>query len=203
MKTMNKILVSLCLALWALALSAQTHFSFDYRQYQNDMTIYFMLNSNGKEVSNLDNYEVAAFVGDECRGVATFETQTGSNGTATYGYLRVYSNKTSGETVTFKVYVKSTKEEKELSAPTVTFQSQTVEGMPSNPLEMEFEAETYIPGDANGDGEIDLTDAVLVFDYYMGEEMSDDFIEAAADFDGDGTVDLTDAVLIYEYYMNQ
>ena len=42
----------------------------------------------------------------------------------------------------------------------------------------------------------------IVFDFYMGEEMSE-FFEAAADFDGDGTVDLTDAVLIFEYYMNQ
>ena len=82
----------------------------------------------------------------------------------------------------------------------MTFKSLDVQGLPSAPVQLALSR--VIPGDANGDGEVDLTDASIVFDFYMGEEMSE-FFEAAADFDGDGTVDLTDAVLIFEYYMNQ
>ena len=100
----------LCVALWASALSAQTHWTFDYRQYQYDMSVYFTLQNGGQTVTDLDNYEVAAFVGGECRGVGQFVTQQG----ITYGYLRVYSNKTSGETVTFKCYDKSIGEEKNI-----------------------------------------------------------------------------------------
>ena len=60
----------------------------------------------------------------------------------------------------------------------------------------------------NDDGEIDLTDASLVFRYYT--EFDED-IEAmteaglvyniqAADVNGDGEIDLTDASLIFRYY---
>ena len=104
-KDMKRYLFGFVLALWASALSAQAHWSFDYHQYQYDMTVYFELMESGSVVDNFDRYEVAAFVGEECRGIGKFETQTGSNGTTLiYGFLKVYSNAESGETVTFRIY---------------------------------------------------------------------------------------------------
>jgi hypothetical protein len=59
-----------------------------------------------------------------------------------------------------------------------------------------------LTGDVNNDGEVDLTDVVLIFNFFMGDEPAG-FIEAAADFNGDGDVDLTDVVLVFNYYMDQ
>ena len=55
----------------------------------------------------------------------------------------------------------------------------------------------FIPGDANGDGKVTITDAVAVVDYILGNP-SDDFNEDAADVSGDGTITITDAVGIVD-----
>ena len=192
--------ILMCLALWASALSAQTHWSVNPHDYQYDMSVYYSLSNGETPVGNLSDYEVAAFVGNVCRGVGKVETQTGTNGTTlTYGFLKVYSNVASGETVTFKYYLNG--QEKPISGQVISFVNLGLEGLPSNPHVFNLEV-TYILGDVNGDGEIDLTDAVMIFDYYMGEEMTG-FIEAAADFNSDGDIDLTDVVSVFDYYMNQ
>lgn len=60
----------------------------------------------------------------------------------------------------------------------------------------------YVPytlGDANGDDEVDVTDAVKILKCIVG---NDSFIgnqELAADANGDGSVDVTDAVTILKY----
>ena len=53
----------------------------------------------------------------------------------------------------------------------------------------------FVPGDANGDGAVDVTDALLALRYAMGlvDELPD---LTAADMNGDGTVDMTDALAI-------
>ncbi len=199
-----KCLISFVLALWASALSAQTHWQFDYHQYQHDMTVYFELQSDGAALLNPTNFEVAAFVGDECRGIGTIETQTGSNGTTlTYGFMKVYSNVASGEDVTFKCYNKTTEEEITIGGASVPFVSSSAVGFPSQPMALDLGVVVQVLlGDVNGDGEINLTDAVAIFDYYMSGA-SPGFIEQAADFNGDGEINLTDAVLVFDYYMNQ
>lgn len=55
--------------------------------------------------------------------------------------------------------------------------------------------EKYKPGDANYDGKVDSTDAVLILRNLAGYEVPN-FNEEAADFNGDGKADSTDAVLI-------
>ena len=66
--------------------------------WQYDMTVFAVVAySNGSPVEEQSNYEVAAFVGDECRGVADIWTA----GTSKVFYLRVHSNTTSGENITF------------------------------------------------------------------------------------------------------
>ena len=62
--------------------------------------------------------------------------------------------------------------------------------------------QTLIVGDVDGDGVVDLADAVLVINHYVGKPVTT-FIEKAADVDGDGVVDLADAVLIINYYVGK
>ena len=52
-----------------------------------------------------------------------------------------------------------------------------------------------IPGDVNDDGEVDLSDAIMVT-YYSLHEIPSNFNEAAADMNGDGEIDLSDAIII-------
>ena len=200
-RNLRMILTCLCCVL-AMGAQAQDapHWSVNMYDYQYDMTAYVTLVVDNEVVADLSGYEIAAFCGTECRGVATVETVTVGGQQKSYAYLRIRSNEAQGETITFKAYEKSKKREFNIENGSMTFKSLDVQGLPSAPVQLALSR--VIPGDANGDGEVDLTDASIVFDFYMGEEMSE-FFEAAADFDGDGTVDLTDAVLIFEYYMNQ
>ena len=57
-------------------------------------------------------------------------------------------------------------------------------------------------GDVNGDGDVDLADAVIVINHYVGKPVTT-FIAEAADVDGDGIVDLADAVKIINYYVGK
>jgi len=57
-------------------------------------------------------------------------------------------------------------------------------------------------GDVDGDGVIDLADAVLVINHYVGKPVAK-FNEKAADVDGDGVIDLADAVRIINFYVGK
>ena len=50
-------------------------------------------------------------------------------------------------------------------------------------------------GDVNGDGEVDLSDAIMVT-YYSLHEVPTNFNAAYADMNGDGKIDLSDAIII-------
>jgi hypothetical protein len=200
-KDMIRYLFGFVLALWASALSAQAHWSFDYHQYQYDMTVYFELMESGSVVDNFDRYEVAAFVGEECRGIGKFETQTGSNGTTlSYGFLKVYSNAESGETVTFRIYDKSAQEEFAVKDVSVPFVSSSAVGYPSDPLILAFE-QSFKLGDVNGDGEITAQDASLVLQLVAKKiaPTADGIVYGAADVNDDGDVTAQDASLILQY----
>ena len=124
------------LALWASALSAQTHWTCDIDAFKYDMAVYYQLQINSVEVpfADLSNYEVAAFVGDECRGVGEIKTQKVDDQTIHYGYLRVRSNVESGETVSFKVYLKDISQEAPIDEEAnIAFQSDQAVGYPSTP----------------------------------------------------------------------
>ena len=97
--------------------------------YQYDMTVYGSLVVDGVTVTSLENYEIGAFVGDECRGLAEVNSQGGY----TWLYLRVRSNVASGETVTFKVFDKDKGKTRKV-VETIAFVSNEQEGMPSAPV---------------------------------------------------------------------
>ena len=54
---------------------------------------------------------------------------------------------------------------------------------------------TVLMGDVNGDGEVDLSDAIMVT-YYSLHTAPANFNVAAADMNGDGEIDLSDAIII-------
>ena len=53
----------------------------------------------------------------------------------------------------------------------------------------------FIAGDVNADGEVDLSDAIMVT-YYSLHEVPSNFNAAAADMNGDREIDLSDAIII-------
>ena len=55
-------------------------------------------------------------------------------------------------------------------------------------------------GDVNSDGGIDIVDALLIAQYYVGL-YPENFDQEAADVKGDGTIDIIDALLIAQYYV--
>ena len=59
---------------WAMAQNG-SHWQCDIYGYRYDMTVCLTLEYNGAVAPDLSDYEVAAFVGEECRGVAVAEYQ--------------------------------------------------------------------------------------------------------------------------------
>ena len=57
-------------------------------------------------------------------------------------------------------------------------------------------------GDANGDGSVDIADAVCIVNHVVGKPNTT-FIEAAADANGDGDIDIADAVHIVNYVVGK
>ena len=55
-------------------------------------------------------------------------------------------------------------------------------------------------GDVNGDGSIDIVDALLIAQYYVGLNPSG-FVQANADTNCDGSIDIVDALLVAQYYV--
>lgn len=65
-----------------------------------------------------------------------------------------------------------------------------------------YQIPSVVLGDANGDGDVDIADAVYIVNYVVGKP-SPDFNEAAADVNGDGDIDIADAVQIVNYVVGK
>lgn len=63
------------------------------------------------------------------------------------------------------------------------------------------ENETYVLGDTNNDGEVDLTDVAIIQKSMLGYIELDDKQNLASDVDFDGEITLTDTVLIQKYLL--
>lgn len=193
---MKRILfLTACLLLNAAGALA-AHWTVNPYAYRYDMTVYAILQVNGTAVTDYSDYEVAAFCnsGDsptdyECRGVAKVWTAT--DGTKLL-YLRIYSNVTTGESITFRVYRPSTGEEITFEEK-ADFEAESVIGTPGDPMLLKLSSE--VQGDGNGDGVVDALDASLVLQY-VAKKISN---VSNADVNGDGVVDAQDASLILQY----
>lgn len=60
---------------------------------------------------------------------------------------------------------------------------------------------TFIMGDANGDGSLDINDALCIVNYLTGNPVAG-FNAAAADVNGDGEITIADAVIVVNIIMN-
>ena len=189
MKTTDKIfMVFLCLLL-SLGAGAQgaQHWTVDAFAYQYDMTAYVSLTVDGEEVTDYSEYEIAAFCGTECRGVAEPLSVEWEGNAVRLAYLRIRSNVTEGETITFKVYSQSKKAERNVPDVTVDFVAMDVVGLPSSPLALSVSFS--LVGDLNYDGVVDINDVMRCTYYGVHGE----FIEEA-DLNGDGVVDILDVM---------
>ena len=99
----------------------------DAYDYQYDMTVYVALNVDGSD-ADLESYQVAAFCGEECRGVMEILT----HGDQPYGYLRVRSNRMENEKISFRIYDRVSHQLLK-SADELDFKKSSVIGYPSSP----------------------------------------------------------------------
>ena len=178
----------LAMAMVAYAQGNESKWTVNPYDYQYDMTIYAQLKIDNAVVSDYSNYEVAAFVGDECRGVAEVQTKNSS----TWLYIRVRSTSASGEKISFKMFDKTDGKPKRI-AETVEFQSLALEGMPSSPIDL-TPAE-YTPGDVNDDEKINIADVTSILSIMAGNQ-SDSLIKEAADVNGDGVINVADVTSV-------
>lgn len=194
MKSIKRIFSVLCIVLTLpTALLAQgSGWTVNPHEYQYDMTVYAAIELDGEVLTDYANYEIAAFVNvgdkEECRGVATVDSQSGM----TWLYMRIYSNKASGEEVRFKIYDKS-KSKISSANEKITFESEKLVGMPSSPQKLSLVKFTL--GDVNDDGKINAADIVAV-KQIMAETASGNIIVDAADVNSDTKVNSADIVAI-------
>lgn len=181
------ILSTVCLLLMLAAGTPArgAHWTVDARAYQYDMTAYVRVG-----IGQQAGYEVAAFCGDECRGVG--KLLTAGDGTQVF-QLRIRSNEASGETITFRVYDTAASEEL-YPQETVTFQTLDMAGTPSAPLVLTG-FRTILLGDVNGDGSIDSGDVMAIYNAMAGN--GDAALMNRADVNGDGNIDSGDVMAIY------
>jgi hypothetical protein len=184
------------------------HWTIDPHVFQYDMTAYLSLSAEGVAVTDYSKYEVAAYCGDELRGVGEMMSAEKNGTTYNYVYLRIRSNTSAGDAITFKVYVKDIKGEVTVeddavtlsnSPVTVTFNNNDVIGMPSAPVNLDFVP--FIPGDADNDGDITINDVVMTINASLNNP-GDGFNAAAADVDGDGDITINDIVIIINMTLN-
>ena len=193
-----RYLFSFVLALWASALSAQTHWTVN-DNFANHMTVYYTLVDGENEVTpeNRYNYEVVALINGECRGMGEFVTVEGH----TYGQMMVYGDAADeGKSLEFMVYVKSDNEEKHIYSAKVKYEVDGIAGFPSEPVAIDINF-NVLPGDANGDGKVSITDAVVIVDYILSDGQTP-LVPAAADMNGDGKISISDAVDVVDLILN-
>lgn len=186
----QRLLSMLCLLLGVAAGALAQHWSVNPHAFQYDMTAYVQLSKVQQS-----GYEVAAFCGDECRGIG--KLLTANDGTQVF-QLRIRSNEVTGETITFRAW-NVADEQEYVANVSIAFASQTVEGTPSEPVVLDLGVS--LKGDVNGDGEITAQDASLIQQYAARKFGADaeGFNAAAADVNGDGDVNAQDASLVQQY----
>ena len=137
-----RILSIMAMVLWASALSAQSHWQCDINANQSYMSVYFHLTDGTNVYEDTTPYEVAAFVGEECRGVATFEQVVKNEITYKYGLLQIRCDGVSEETAYLKVYNKLTQEEKRIYGAKVALVDGGTIGEVSTPVRYNIIANT-------------------------------------------------------------
>lgn len=106
MKTTNllkwvlALIMGLCLIPASAFASNSPNWTIDTHEFEYDMSMYVSIQRNGVLMGNPSDLTLAAFVGEECRGLANLLYVSGTP----YFYLRVRSHVLNGETVSFRCY---------------------------------------------------------------------------------------------------
>ena len=133
-KCRYSIIALLMIILNGGAASAAAPWEVNPSNYRYDMSLYIdVAFAAGK--MDYSEYDVAAFVGDECRGIAEVLTLEGGKECL---YLRARSNRENGETMTFKYRNKATDEVLPIEAVSFDFISNSRLGYPSTPYEVKI-----------------------------------------------------------------
>lgn len=198
---MNKLRTICCLisVLFSMTIlhAQDSQWSVNPYDYKYDMTVYAKVVYEGAEVSDYSNYEIGAFVGNECRGVGDVQTKD----SYTWVYLRVRSNQASGEKLIFKLYDKSTGRTSVIKPlQVIAFSSQGMIGKPSSPVTLE--KTSYTLGDVNEDGKISVMDIVAISQIMSGQ-VDSNYNNLAADVNVDGKISVMDIVSVRQMIANK
>lgn len=105
----------------------------------------------------------------------------------------------SGELINVPLYVQDTAAEGDsqidLKQIFVTTESGVTRYLNMSQSTITVEAVNYIPGDVNGDGIVNVTDAVAIVNYIL-KRVQGNFVFEAADMNSDGIINVTDAVQV-------
>jgi hypothetical protein len=109
------------------------HWTFDKHKYPNTMTVTHYVSINNVECKS-DQVEVAAFIGEECRGTTFLQQEEGDDLPHSYiGFLMIFGE--SNEPITFKIYDHAAEIEYEARASVdLNFVADDKQGSPVNPL---------------------------------------------------------------------
>lgn len=200
-QVMNKLRTICCLisVLFSMTIlhAQDSQWSVNPYDYKYDMTVYAKVVYEGAEVSDYSNYEIGAFVGNECRGVGDVQTKD----SYTWVYLRVRSNQASGEKLIFKLYDKSTGRTSVIKpSQVIAFSSQGMIGKPSSPVTLE--KPSYTLGDVNEDGKISVMDIVAISQIMSGQ-VDSNYNNLAADVNVDGKISVMDIVSVRQMIANK
>lgn len=200
-QVMNKLRTICCLisVLFSMTIlhAQDSQWSVNPYDYKYDMTVYAKVVYEGTEVSDYSNYEIGAFVGNECRGVGDVQTKD----SYTWVYLRVRSNQASGEKLIFKLYDKSTGRTCVIKpSQVIAFSSQGMIGKPSSPVTLE--KPSYTLGDVNEDGKISVMDIVAISQIMSGQ-VDSNYNNLAADVNVDGKISVMDIVSVRQMIANK
>jgi hypothetical protein len=102
----------------------------DVDNYQYSMGVVGQISIDGKFSTNPDD-KIAAFVGEECRGVANL--QYVRNYDKFEAFLNIYSNVETGENITFKIWNASLGRIHDDVTPNLVFENNSIIGNPANP----------------------------------------------------------------------
>lgn len=198
---MNKLRTICCLisVLFSMTIlhAQDSQWSVNPYDYKYDMTVYAKVVYEGAEISDYSNYEIGAFVGNECRGVGDVQTKD----SYTWVYLRVRSNQASGEKLIFKLYDKSTGRTSVIKpSQVIAFSSQGMIGKPSSPVTLE--KPSYTLGDVNEDGKISVMDIVAISQIMSGQ-VDSNYNNLAADVNVDGKISVMDIVSVRQMIANK
>ena len=154
--------------------------------YCNNMNVTALVQKDGKTVVDA---LVAVYASDGIRGKDVTDPSQDNQ-----VFLTVYGEKP--VPLVFKVYAGGNTYVVDQG---LTFEGNATIGM-DDPYVITLQ-DSLIPGDANGDGIVSISDAVAVVNSILGQPSSN-FIKTAADVNNDGYVTISDAVAIVNIILN-